>query len=110
MRGDVYRLKAHDARGHEQRGPRFAVVVLASRFEHLSTWLVVPTSTRARELVFRPAIEIPGHGETLALCDALTAVDPTARLGDLVGYLPLETMQRIDHALSGLLDLADQRQ
>lgn len=110
MRGDVYRLRAHDSRGHEQRGPRFAVVVLASRFEHLSTWLVVPTSTRARPFVFRPAIEIPGHGETLALCDALTAVDPTARLGDLVGYLPLETMQRIDHALSGLLDLADQRQ
>ena len=109
MRGDVHRLRAHDARGPEQHGPRFAVVVLASRFDPLSTWLVVPTSTRARPFVFRPAIEIPGHGETLALCDALTAVDPQARLGELVGYLQLEAVQRIDYALSGLLDLPDHR-
>ena len=109
MRGDVHRLTAHDARGHEQHGPRFAVVVLASRFDHLSTWLVVPTSTRARPFAFRPTIEIPGHGETLALCDALTAVDPQARLGELVGYLQLEAVQRIDYALSGLLDLPDHR-
>ncbi|UUI70589.1 hypothetical protein [Cellulomonas xiejunii] len=31
--------------------------------------------------------------------------DPQARLGELVGYLQLEAMQRIDYALSGLLDL-----
>lgn len=105
MRGDVYRLKAGTTRGHEQAGERFAVVVLASRLEHLSTWLVVPTSTRANPYVFRPRIEVPGHGETLALCDAMTAVDPQARLGDLVGFLPLADMQRIDYALTGLLDL-----
>lgn len=105
MRGDVYRLRASEARGHEQTGPRFAVVVLASRFDHLSTWLVVPTSTRARPYVFRPAVEVPEHGETLALCDALTAVDPQARLGSHVGYLSLEAMERIDYALAGLLDL-----
>lgn len=106
MRGDVYHLRASQARGHEQTGPRFAVVVLASRLEHLSTWLVVPTSTRANPYVFRPTIEIPGKGETRALCDALTAVDPQARLGDLVGFLPLDQMQRIDYALTGLLDLS----
>ncbi|UZN02649.1 type II toxin-antitoxin system PemK/MazF family toxin [Cellulomonas sp. S1-8] len=106
MRGDVHRVRAPaDARGHEQREDRFAVVVLASRFDHLSTWLVVPTSTRANTYVFRPEIEVPGHGPTLALCDALTAVDPQARLGEHVGYLTLGELQRIDEALTGLLDL-----
>ena len=45
-------------------------------------------------------LSVPGHD------DALTAVDPQARLGDLVGFLPLEQMQRIDYALTGLLDLS----
>ena len=48
---------------------------------------------------------MPGHGETLALCDALTAVDPQARLGESVGYLSLTDMEGIDRALAGLLDL-----
>ncbi|GIG23018.1 hypothetical protein Cch01nite_37420 [Cellulomonas chitinilytica] len=106
MRGDVYRLKAGSTRGHEQAGPRFAVVVLASRFDHLSTWLVVPTSPRANPYVFRPQVTVPGHGETLALCDALTAVDPQARLGDTVGFLSLADLGAIDRALAGLLDLS----
>jgi mRNA interferase MazF len=106
VRGDVYQLKAlRDARGHEQRGRRFAIVVQASRLEQLSTWLVVPTSTSAQPAVFRPEVEIPGHGRTLVLCDALTAVDPAGRLGALVGYLTLEEMKQIDRALLGLLDL-----
>ena len=105
MRGDVYRLKAGGTRGHEQAGPRFAVVVLASRFDHLSTWLVVPTSTRANPYIFRPPITIPEHGQTLALCDALTAVDPQSRLGESVGYLSLADVAAIDRALAGLLDL-----
>jgi mRNA interferase MazF len=105
MRGDVYRLKAGSTRGHEQSGARFAVVVLASRFDHLSTWLVVPTSTQANPYVFRPPVIVPGHGETLALCDALTAVDPHARLGDAVGFLSLGELESIDYALAGLLDL-----
>jgi mRNA interferase MazF len=66
---------------------------------------VVPTSTRAQPYIFRPRVEIPGRGETLAMCDALTAVDPEARLGEYVGYLPLAQMQAIDHAVVGLLDL-----
>ncbi|RYV50422.1 type II toxin-antitoxin system PemK/MazF family toxin [Pengzhenrongella frigida] len=105
MRGDVFVLKAASTKGHEQRGPRFAVVVQSSRLEHLSTWLVVPTSTRAQRYIFRPAVTIPHHGETVAVCDAMTAVDPQARLGEYVGYLPLDQMQQIDRAVLALLDL-----
>ena len=105
MRGDVFALKAARTKGHEQRGPRYAVVVQASRLEHLSTWLVVPTSTRAQRFVFRPMVSIPDRGETVAVCDALTAVDPQARLGEYVGYLSLGQMQQIDEAIRTLLDL-----
>lgn len=105
MRGDIFVLKSAPTTVHEQRGPRFAVVVQPSRLEQLSTWLVVPTSTRAQRYIFRPVVEIPDHGETLAVCDAMTAVDPQARLGAYVGYLPLDQMQQIDQAVLALLDL-----
>jgi mRNA interferase MazF len=106
MRGDVFRLRpTPHVRGHEQRGERYAVVVQASQFDHLSTWLVVPTSTRARATVFRPEIEVPGRGRTLALCDGLTAVDPQARLSEQVGRLAGDQMVDVDIAIQGLLDL-----
>jgi mRNA interferase MazF len=106
MRGDVFRLRpTPHARGHEQRGERYAIVVQASQFDHLSTWLVVPTSTRAKATVFRPEIEVPGRGRTLALCDGLTAVDPQARLSDHVGWLAEHEMVDVDIAIQGLLDL-----
>jgi mRNA interferase MazF len=105
MRGDVYRLRADGrARGHEQRGPRFGVVVQATRYLHLSRWLVVPTSAGAQRAIFRPQIELPA-GRTLALCDAVSAVDPETRLAEPVSHLTTDEMQRIDRALLGLLDL-----
>jgi len=96
--------RPRDARGHEQAGERFAVVVLATRYAHLSQWLVVPTSTRAQEAGFRPQIEV-GRVPTLALCDALVAIDPTARLGERVDYLSARALADIDEALRMLLDL-----
>lgn len=106
MRGDVFQLRpASHTEGHEQRGARYAVVVQASRLEHLSTWLVVPTSTRARPAIYRPEVEVPGAGSTLALCDALSSVDPQSRLGNQAGWLSGEEMVAIDRALLGLLDL-----
>ena len=105
MRGDVHRLRTdRTARGHEQRGPRYGVVVQATRYLHLSRWLVAPTSTSARPAVFRPEIVLQ-TGSTLVLCDATSAVDPELRLGDLAGHLTLDELQRVDVALRGLLDL-----
>ena len=60
MRGDLYRLKAaRDAVGHEQAGPRYAVVLQSDDLP-LSTWVVAPTSTGRRAASFRPEIEIDG--------------------------------------------------
>lgn len=106
MRGEIFRLlPRRNAKGHEQQGRRFGVVVLASRYVHLTQWLTVPTSTSARPYIFRPQIQVPGVGPTRALCDGVLAVDPEARLGDRVGYLSRADMTAVDRALTELLEL-----
>lgn len=103
MRGDVHELKApRDARGHGQRGNRFAVVVQSDLLP-LSTWLVAPTSTSARPTSFRPEIEIDGK-TTYVLAEQTAAVQPE-RLGRIVGHLSHTEMTAIDAALRIVLDL-----
>ena len=104
MRGDLYRLKApRDARGHEQRGPRFAVVVQSDDLP-LSTWLVAPTSTGRQGASFRPEIEIEGE-KTRVIVEQLAAVDPQVRLGDFAGRLTPTEMREVDVALQLVLGL-----
>jgi mRNA interferase MazF len=103
VRGDVYRLKApRDARGHEQRGNRYAVVVQSDLLP-LSTWLVAPTSTSARPTSFRPEIEIQGK-TTYVLVEQTAAVDPE-RLGEMVGHLTGHELAAVDAALRIVLHL-----
>ncbi|MGH3925785.1 MAG: type II toxin-antitoxin system PemK/MazF family toxin [Pseudonocardiaceae bacterium] len=103
MRGDVYRLRApRDARGHEQQGARYAIVVQSDLLP-LSTWLVAPTSTAAQPASFRPKIDIEGIS-TLVLAEQTTAVDPQ-RLGACVGRLSLHEMAELDAALRIVLGL-----
>lgn len=103
MRGDVHALKApRGARGHEQAGHRFAVVVQSDALP-LSTWLVAPTSTRARPASFRPEVRICGLS-TLVLVEQTAAIDPQ-RLGDAVGRLTHGEMIEVDAALRIVLGL-----
>lgn len=103
MRGDVHRLRApRSARGHEQTGSRYAIVVQSDRLP-LSTWLVAPTSTSARAASFRPEVEISGR-LTRVLAEQTAAVDPS-RLGDLVGQLSFDELRRVDAALRLVLQL-----
>ena len=61
IRGEVFRLPAPPAaRGREQRGARYAVIVQANEFLDLSTVLVSPTSGRARAATFRPTLTLDG--------------------------------------------------
>ncbi len=101
MRGEVYRLPAR-GKGHEQQGRRYAVV-LQPDWLALSTWIVAFTSTSARETSFRPTVEI-GRSSTLVMCDQIATVDLN-RLAEPAGFLTLEEMQRVDGALSLVLDL-----
>jgi mRNA interferase MazF len=103
VRGEVFRLRApRDARGHEQSGRRFAVVVQSDLLP-LSTWLVAPTSTSARAATFRPEVEIDGQ-MTRVLAEQTAAVDPQ-RLGASAGHLSFEEMRRVDAALRLVLSL-----
>jgi mRNA interferase MazF len=104
VRGDVYRLKApRSAQGHEQRGQRYAVVVQASAYEHLSTWMVAPTTTKSFDSLIHPTIELLGE-EVRVLVEQTTAVDPQ-RLGDFAGRVSGGELMRINEALRAILEL-----
>ena len=100
----MFRLPApRDARGHEQRGARYAVVVQADELLGLSTTLVAPTSTSARPSSFRPVITLEGR-ETRVLVEGVTVVDPE-RLGRSAGGLDTDELRAVDQALALILGL-----
>lgn len=103
MRGEVFRLPApRHARGHEQQGPRYAVVVQSDQLP-LSTWLVAPTSSSARPASFRPEVVIRDQS-TRVLAEQTAAVDP-ARLGESMGRLNFDELRKVEAALRLVLDL-----
>lgn len=104
VRGEVFRLPSpRGARGREQRGARYAVVVQADEMLGLSTVLVAPTSTSARPASFRPLIELDGQ-ETRVLAEQTTVVDPL-RLGPSAGRLDAAEIRAVDQALSLVLGI-----
>lgn len=104
VRGEIFRLPPRrGARGHEQSGARFAVIVQADEFLDLSTTLVAPTSTSARPASFRPAIVVQRQ-ETRVLVEQTTVVDPQ-RLGRSAGRLEAAELRAVDDALSLILGL-----
>lgn len=104
VRGEVFRLPApRGARGREQSGARYAVIVQANEFLALSTVLVAPTSTSARSATFRPSIEVDGI-PTRVLIEQTTVVDPD-RLGRSAGRLGAPEMHAVDEALALVLGL-----
>jgi mRNA interferase MazF len=104
VRGEVRRLRVpRGARGSEQRGARFAVVVQADELLALSTVLVAPTSRSAPARSFRPAIEVSGQ-LTRVLVEQTTAVS-TERLGVSAGRLSAAELRALDEALVVVLGL-----
>jgi mRNA interferase MazF len=104
VRGEVFRLPSpRSARGREQRGARYAVVVQADEFMALSTTLASPTSESAGSATFRPTIELDGE-ETRVLVEQTTVVDPQ-RLGRSAGRLDADELRAVDDALALVLGL-----
>jgi len=104
VRGEVFRLPApRGARGHEQRGARYAVIVQADEFLGLSTTLVSPTSASALAASFRPTITVAGR-ETRVLVEQTTVIDPQ-RLGRPTGRLDARELRAVDEALGLVLGL-----
>jgi mRNA interferase MazF len=104
VRGEIFRLPPpRAARGHEQRGARYAVIVQADEFLDLSTVLVAPTSTSARPASFRPTITLDRQ-ETRVLVEQTTVVDPQ-RLRGTAGRLNATELRALDEALMLVLGL-----
>ena len=104
VRGEIFRLPApRAARGREQRGARYAVIVQADEFLGLSTVLVSPTSVSARPASFRPTITLEGQ-ETRVLVEQTTVLDPE-RLGRSAGRLEASELRTVDEALMLVLGL-----
>ena len=103
-RGEVFRVRSpRGARGREQRGSRFGVVVQADELLGLSTVLVAPTSRRALATSFRPVVRIDG-AQTRVLLEQTGAVDP-ARLGRSAGRLDAGELDALDEALARVFGL-----
>jgi mRNA interferase MazF len=104
VRGEVVRVPApRAAKGREQRGARYAVVVQADEFLGLSSVLVAPTSRRARAASFRPEIEMDGT-PTRVIVEQTVAGDPE-RLGTSAGRLTAAELRSVDEALMLILGL-----
>jgi mRNA interferase MazF len=97
VRGEVVRVPADKrARGTEQQGARYGVVVQSDDLL-LSTVLVTPTSTASLPMVHRPEVTILGQ-RTCLLVEQTRAIRREA-LGPVVARLSLEDQQRLDEAL-----------
>ena len=103
MRGDIYRLKtARHTSGHEQRGPRYGIVMQSDAVMR-STVVVVPTSTSTIDDDTRVKLTFSGV-ETHALTEQMSAID-RGRLGEKVGRVDFDTMQEIETAIRLLLGM-----
>jgi mRNA interferase MazF len=103
-RGDVYRVRLPQRGGHEQHGPRYAVLLQADELLGLSTVLVAPTSRSARPASFRPEVDIAGQ-PTRVMVEQLRALD-VRRLDDFEGPLSAGEMRGVDEALALVLALS----
>jgi mRNA interferase MazF len=103
-RGDVFAIRLPQGRGHEQRGPRYAVVLQADALLGLSTVLVAPTSRSALPATFRPQIEVAG-ARTRVLVEQLRAVDLQRLVDRAAGHLSTAELRAVDDALELVLDI-----
>jgi mRNA interferase MazF len=104
MRGDIYEMRDDpQARGHEQQGRRYAVVLQSDRLV-TSTVVAAPTSTGAMGMSHRPEIVFNGQ-PTRVLIEQMRAVDPQHRFGKRVGQVTAEEQRDIDQALKLALGL-----
>jgi mRNA interferase MazF len=103
-RGDIVALPPpRVAKGHEQRGRRYAVVLQSVDLASLSTVVVAPTSTSAQAARFRPNVTVRGR-ETRLLIEQLRPVDRSL-LARPVGHLPVHELDDVEEALWILLGL-----
>jgi mRNA interferase MazF len=104
MRGDIFEMRTNTAaRGHEQAGERYAVVLQSDALP-LSTVVAAPTSTGSWEASFHVPIEFRGR-RSRVLVEQMLAIDPERRFGRRVGRVSVSEQLDIDRALKVVLGL-----
>lgn len=97
FRGAIHEIRALPAaRGREQQGKRYAVVIQSDRFATSMTTIAM-TSTRAGHAIYRPEITLNGT-TTRILTDQIHSLDDS-RLGDFAGALEAGELADLDRAL-----------
>lgn len=97
FKGAVHEIRALlGARGNEQQGRRYGVIIQSDRFS-TSTIAVAPTSSSAGPAIYRPEIVLNGE-KTRILTDQIYSVDP-GRLGSFAGSLDSSELIDLDRAL-----------
>jgi mRNA interferase MazF len=103
IRGAVYRVDLGEAkRGHEQRGRRYGLVLSPTTDWNVAT--IVPTSTSARPMRFRPVLELLGQ-PAVYLVDQIRSIDTAFIHGDPVHYLSHYELTEIETATVRYLGL-----
>jgi mRNA interferase MazF len=104
MRGDIFELRANpNAKGHEQRGRRYAVVLQSDTIP-LSTVIAAPTTTHSWGASFHPEITFNGQSSRI-LIEQMVCVDPTVRFKRKVGRVSPSEQIDIDQAVKLVLGL-----
>jgi mRNA interferase MazF len=103
IRGAVYRVDLGDAkRGHEQRGRRYGLVLSPTSDWNVAT--IVPTSTSARPMRFRPTLDLLGE-PAVYLVDQIRSIDISFVRGDPVHYLDHHELMEVETAIVRYLGL-----
>jgi mRNA interferase MazF len=104
MRGDIFEMRVNpQAKGHEQQGRRYAVI-LQSDTVPLSTVIAAPTTTGSWGTSFHPAIEFNGTSSRV-LIEQMICVDPSHRFKRKVGRVSPAEQEDIDRAVKVVLGL-----
>jgi len=108
-RGEIWLSDLTRVRGHEQAGTRPVLVVSADAFNHGPAQLVVvvPLTTRDREIPLRVRIEPPDGGvrePSFAMCEAVRSIS-TERLVRRWGIVEQTTIAAVEDRLRILLEL-----
>lgn len=103
-RGDIFRIRFGETRGHELRGPHYGLVVQADIYE-LSTAVVVPLSSSLRPAPWHVPLKIEGK-TTYAIVEQIRVVDIETRLREYIGNIAgTDEMRMIDEEMALVLGL-----
>lgn len=107
-RGDIWHVDLNPAKGREQQGPRFVLILSPKEFNQLGTPLCVPITqggTFARYAGF--AVTLMGAGTKtggVVLCHQVRTLDLVARKGHFVERVPVAVVDEVLAKVTTLLE------